>query len=180
MKYSRFEELPVWKAAVEFALRSFAFTDKADFRGLGDTKNQLERASLSISNNIAEGFERGTTPDLIYFLYISRGSAGESRSMLRICESAPRFSDLKFEISDLIGRAINISKQLHGWLDSLKNTDIRGVKFYTNKVKRKIEQDREFEEFDKEMDRYRQELHDKLTSRDEASKLQNPPDTPDQ
>jgi four helix bundle protein len=59
MKYSTFEELPVWQAAIKFALEVFEFTGKGDFRGLGDTKNQLERAALSISNNIAEGFERG-------------------------------------------------------------------------------------------------------------------------
>lgn len=97
MKYSTFEELPVWKAAIQFALRVFELTGKADFRGLGDTKNQLERAALSISNNIAEGFERGSTKELINFLYIARGSVGESRSMLRLCEPLPRFSDFKFE-----------------------------------------------------------------------------------
>jgi four helix bundle protein len=95
MKYSQFEELPVWKAAIEFALRVFEFTNGADFRGFGDTKNQLERATVSISNNIAEGFERGATTELIYFLYIAKGSAGECRSMLRLCEYSPRFSDFK-------------------------------------------------------------------------------------
>ena len=129
MKYSTFEELPVWNAAIEFALKVFEFTEKADFHGLGDTRGQLERAALSISNNIAEGFERGTTADLINFLYIARGSAGESRSMLRLCERKPRFSNFKSEIANLIGIATNISKHLHGWIDSLKNSDIKGVKF---------------------------------------------------
>ena len=100
MRYTRFEELPVWKAAIEFALKIFEFTEKTEnlFRGLGDTKNQLERAALSISNNIAEGFERGTTAELIYFLYIAKGSAGESRSMLCLCEGLARFDDFKSEI----------------------------------------------------------------------------------
>src|SRR3954447_1635319 len=102
MKYSTFEELPVWNAATEFALKVFEFTNKTDFRGLGDTRNQLERAALSISNNIAEGFERGTTKDLIMFLYFAKGSAGESRSILRLCERSRRFSDRKVEVSDLI------------------------------------------------------------------------------
>jgi hypothetical protein len=73
MKYSTFEELPVWKAAIQFALRVFEFTNKAEFRGLGDTKNQLEQAALSISNNVAEGFERGTTKDLINFCILLVG-----------------------------------------------------------------------------------------------------------
>ena len=158
MKYSTFEELPVWKASAEFALRVFELTDRADFRGLGDMRNQLERAALSISNNIAEGFERGSTTELIQFLYISRGSAGESRSMLRICEPLPAFSNFRSEISDLTGRAVNISKQLHGWLESLKNTEIKGVKFLTQKERDRLRQDKEFEEFDREMERYRNEL----------------------
>ena len=166
MKYSTFEELPVWKAAIAFAVEIFGFTEKADFRGLGDTKNQLERSSLSISNNVAEGFERGTTTELIQFLYIARGSAGESRSMLRLCEGLERFSNFRSEISNLIAGAVSISKQLHGWIDSLKNTDIKGVKFFTNSEKRRIDNSREFEEFDKEMDRYRQELLEKLMQRE--------------
>lgn len=162
MKYSSFEELPVWKAAIQFALKVFEFTNKADFRGLGDTKNQLERAALSISNNVAEGFERGTTKDLINFLYFARGSAGESRSILRLCESVPRFSNFKFEISNLISQATGISKQLHGWIDSLKNSKIQGVKYYTNKEKQKRQLSKEDEEFDKEMEHYRKELEQKL------------------
>ena len=166
MKYSTFEELPVWNAAIEFALHVFEFTEKADFRGLGDTKGQLERAALSISNNIAEGFERGTTAELINFLYISRGSAGESRSMLRLCERLERFSNLKFEISDLIGRATNISKQLHGWIESLKNTDIKGVKFLTEKERSKFESARSAAEFQREMDAFKLRHEDWLRRRE--------------
>jgi four helix bundle protein len=173
MKYSTFEELPVWNASVEFALKIFEFTEKADFRGLGDTKNQLERASLSVSNNIAEGFERGTTAELINFLYIARGSAGESRSMLRVCERSERFSNFKSEISNLTGMAVNISKQLHGWLESLKNSEIKGVKFYTEKEKRRISENRQFEEFDREMADFRLRHEDWLRRRqtDPGAKL---------
>lgn len=162
MKYKTFEELPVWQAAIELASRVFAFTRDCDFRGFGDLKNQLERSTLSISNNIAEGFERGTTKELIAFLYISRGSAGEARSMLRLCERETHFSNFRSEISDLIGRAVNISKQLHGWLESLKNTEIQGVKYLTEKEKKRFEQNKEFEEFDREMEQFRVEFRAKL------------------
>ena len=173
MKYSTFEELPVWQAAIQFALKVFEFTEKGDFRGLGDTKNQLERAAVSISNNIAEGFERGTTTELIYFLYVARGSAGESRSMLRLCESSKRFPDIRSEISDLIGRAINISKQLHGWLESLKNSDIKGVKFLTDKERARVQQRKEYESFDNEMADFKARHEDWLNRRstDPTAKL---------
>src|SRR5437016_6662830 len=106
MKYTRFEDLPVWKDAIELAVRTFSLTAKQCFRGHAGTRNQIERAVVSISNNIAEGFERGTTQELITFLYIARGSAGEVRSLLclieqiwessttrrRMIDSSPRFS----------------------------------------------------------------------------------------
>jgi len=165
MKYSQFEELPVWKAAIEFALQVFEFTNKADLRGFGDTKNQLERATVSTSNNIAEGFERGSNTELIQFLYISKGSAGECRSMLRMCEYAPRFSNLKFEISNLIGRVIGVSKQLNGWLESLKNSKIKGTKFLTEKEREKLARDKQFAEFDAQMDEFRRQHLEMLDKR---------------
>src|SRR5216110_515339 len=105
MKYTRFEDLPVWKDAIELAVRTFAVTARPCFRGHAGTRNQLENAVVSISNNIAEGFERGTTNELLNFLYISRGSAGETRSMYCLIERLPEFSNFKFEISDLRSRA---------------------------------------------------------------------------
>jgi len=101
MKYQRFEDLPVWKAAIDLAVQIFMLTGKQEFRGCGDLKNQMERSSLSISNNIAEGFERGTTQELLTFLYIARGSAGELRSMLLFLECLPAFRNLKSEIANL-------------------------------------------------------------------------------
>jgi four helix bundle protein len=99
--YKRFEDLPVWQAAMALAERVFRLTDDRRLRIKGDLANQLERAALSISNNIAEGFERGTTPELLTFVYYARGSAGEVRSMLLLCERLGVLSDLKSEISDL-------------------------------------------------------------------------------
>jgi four helix bundle protein len=151
MKYKNFEDLPVWNAAIEFALEVFDLTNEADFRGLGDLKNQLERAAVSISNNIAEGFERGTNNDLIHFLYISKGSAGECRSMLRICERSNKFSNFRSEISNLISRVESISKQLNGWIESLKNSDIKGVRYLNDRVRADIQRSKEDEEFDREI-----------------------------
>jgi four helix bundle protein len=68
------------------------------FKGRYSLRDQLERAALSVSNNIAEGFERGTTQELLTFIYISQGSAGEVRSMLCFLERQPLFNDLKSQI----------------------------------------------------------------------------------
>jgi four helix bundle protein len=103
MKYKRFEDLPVWNDAIEFAVKVFDFTAKAkkEFQGLGDLRNQFERASVSISNNIAEGFERGTTKELIQYIYIAKGSAGECRSMTYILGHLKDFHKYKNDILHL-------------------------------------------------------------------------------
>ena len=99
MKYEQFEELPVWRASMDLAVQTYATTAKPLFRGHPGLRNRIERAAVSVSNNIAEGFERGTTQELLTFLYIARGSAGEVRSMLCLLERIPGFVDLKSEIS---------------------------------------------------------------------------------
>lgn len=101
MKYERFEDLPVWKAAAEIAVQIFAWSSHAWFRGKGDLANQLQRAALSVSNNIAEGFERGSTNELLQFIYIARGSAGEVRSMLCVIERMDVPENLRSQISNL-------------------------------------------------------------------------------
>jgi len=147
MKYNRFEELPVWQDAIELAIRVFALTARPAFKGHYDLKDQLERSGVSISNNIAEGFERGTTQELLTFLYISRGSSGETRSMLCLLERLPGLGNLRSEISDLKSKAVSVSRQLRAWADSLQNSDIRGQRYLTNKTKRSTREAREREEF---------------------------------
>ena len=84
MTYQRFEDLPVWQEAARLFDLADDFLEDAPPRLRAAFRNQLERAVLSVSNNIAEGFERGTTNELLAFIYIARGSAGEVRSMLRL------------------------------------------------------------------------------------------------
>ncbi|RME66868.1 MAG: four helix bundle protein, partial [Nitrospirae bacterium] len=57
MTYKRFEDLPVWQMAIELAQRVYSLTRNSVFKGFFSLKDQIERASLSVSNNIAEGFE---------------------------------------------------------------------------------------------------------------------------
>ena len=68
MKYERFEQLPVWNDAIALAVQIYALTADEAFEGQGSLRDQLQRATVSISNNIAEGFERGTTQELLTFL----------------------------------------------------------------------------------------------------------------
>jgi four helix bundle protein len=131
MKYRSFEDLPVWKTAADMARRTYRFTELPVFRGHRALRDQLERAAVSVSNNIAEGFERGTTKELLSFLYVARGSAGEVRSMLSVLECLTAFEKLKSQISDLKLQCMGISRQLYGWCDYLKSTSITGQRHMT-------------------------------------------------
>ena len=155
MKYERFEQLPVWQAAIELARRIYGLSAKPEFRGQGSLRDQIERAVVSISNNIAEGFERGTTQELLTFLYIARGSAGEVRSMLCLMETLPNFENLKSQISDLKSCAEGVSRQLRGWADALQNSKITGQRYLNEKGRRTEKSRRDREEFLENLDKIR-------------------------
>ena len=133
--YQRFEELPVWQEAIVLAERCEDFIEEARGRITWSKRDQLDRASLSVSNNIAEGFERGTTNELLAFLYIARGSAGEVRSMLCYFERRPRLRDFKSQISDMKLIAESCSRQLGGWAQSLQNSDIAGPRHLNDQTR---------------------------------------------
>jgi len=151
MKYERFEDLPVWQAAADAAAKMFHWTTLAWFRGKGDLANQLQRATLSISNNIAEGFERGTTNELLQFLYVARGSAGEVRSMLGVMERMDEAIDLKSQISDFKSQCESISRQIRGWTNSLQNSTIQGQRHLNDTTKQAYDQQKTRDAFLKKL-----------------------------
>jgi four helix bundle protein len=123
VSYRKLEDLPVWKAAIDLAVRIFDLAEEGVFRGHPGLRDQIERAVLSISNNIAEGYERGTNEELLTFLYYARGSAGEVRSMLRFMERAAAWAGLSEQTASLATLCLNISRQLGAWIESVKNSD---------------------------------------------------------
>jgi len=133
MAYQRFEDLPVWNSAIDLALRIYEFTSCPEFAGRYSLKDQLERAAVSVSNNIAEGFERGTNKELLSFLYIARGSAGEVRSMLCLVERIPK--------------AESCSRQLKAWAQALQNSDFKGERHVSQKMKRATHAAKERQDF---------------------------------
>jgi len=155
MKYERFEQLPVWDAGIELAASVYAFTEKPAFRRRYSLRDQIERAAVSVSNNIAEGFERGTNQELLTFLYIARGSAGEVRSMLCLLERIPTFADLEPDLVKLKSSAESISKQLGAWIRSLRNSDLKGERYVSEKTRRTERAARERGEFLEELERIR-------------------------
>jgi four helix bundle protein len=151
MKYERFEQLPVWQAAIGLARGIYTLTSGREFRNQRSLRDQIERAAVSISNNIAEGFERGTTQELLTFLYIARGSAGEVRSMFCFLETLAGFDGLRSEITDLKSKAESVSRQLRGWANSLQNSKITGQRYLTDRARKTEKTRRERDEFLQEL-----------------------------
>jgi four helix bundle protein len=135
MKCKHFEDVPVWKAGVELTARVFKGTEDRAFRGRGGIANQIQRAALSVPDNIAEGFEHGTTPELLQFLYYAKGSAGEVRFICHVLDRMAAFGHLKSEISDLKSLSRNVSRQLGGWVFSLQESGIKGTRHLTEQAK---------------------------------------------
>ena len=140
MTYQRFEDLPVWNDAIALAEGCEDFLLAAKDHITWSKRDQLDRASLSVSNNIAEGFERGTTNELLNFLYIARGSAGEVRSMLIFFERRPALQDFQSQISNLKSQAESCSRQLRAWADSLQNSPIKGQRHLNDAERNRHEQ----------------------------------------
>jgi four helix bundle protein len=114
MKIDRFEDIIAWQKAKQLTIAVYKeFNDSRDF----SFKDQIQRASVSIMNNIAEGFERKSNNEFKYFLYIAKGSCGEVRSMLYLAEELNTISKDSFD--EKYKLAEEISKILSGLIKTL-------------------------------------------------------------
>jgi len=114
MTITRFEDIVAWQKAKEMTLNLYAlFNTTRDF----NFRDQICRASISIMNNISEGFERDSDKEFKHFLFIAKGSSGEVRSMLHVA------FDLKYisnnEYIELLKISNDISKLLAGLIKTL-------------------------------------------------------------
>ena len=82
MKVSRFEELIAWQKFKALCVQVYRITNKGEFSRDFGLRDQIQRASVSVMSNIAEGFDRNSRPEFARFLTFARGSAGEVRSQL--------------------------------------------------------------------------------------------------
>jgi four helix bundle protein len=125
-KYDKFEDLPAWQEAARLYNQVL---DLLRGKGVPFTpgfRNQLDRASLSVSNNIAEGFERVTTNELLSFLGIARGSSGEVRSMIAVVKNRPELQPFFLELQQIRETAKSCSKQITAWTGSLEDSRVTG------------------------------------------------------
>ncbi len=119
-KFKSFEEITSWQKSRLFNKRIYEITENTIFKKDFDLVRQIRRASISISSNIAEGFERNTDKEFVYFLYVSKASAGEVRSQLYLALDLNYISKIEFE--ELYLNVSDISKLLSGFIKYLENS----------------------------------------------------------
>lgn len=114
MNFEQFEDIIAWQKSKSFTIEIFKLFENFNNYNF---KNQIERASLSVMNNIAEGFERKSNKEFKYFLYVSKGSCAEVRSMLYIAFELKYINEEHF--NDLISKSLEISKIISGLIKIL-------------------------------------------------------------
>ena len=114
MKVERFEDIIAWQKAKEMTV--LIYRDFAESKDFG-FKDQIQRAAVSVMNNIAEGFERKTNNEFKQFLFIAKGSCGEVRSMLYLAKELNKIPENNF--NKLYAFAEEISKILSGFIKTL-------------------------------------------------------------
>ena len=116
-KFSSFEEINSWQKGRAFNKRIYLITESTNFKKDFDFVRQIRRASISITSNIAEGFERNTDKEFVYFLYVAKASAGEVRSQLYLAYDLNYIAKEEFE--DLLESVTEISRLLSGFIKYL-------------------------------------------------------------
>jgi len=121
MGWKSFEELKSWQLSRNFASKIYMITNQNIFKDI-DLQRQLRRATVSISSNIAEGFERNTDKEFIHFLFIAKGSAGEVRSQLYIALDLKFISEVQF--NEMNESVTEISKLISGLIKYLQKSNL--------------------------------------------------------
>jgi len=114
LKVERFEDIIAWQKAKELTILIYkAFKNCKDYA----FREQIQRASVSIMNNIAEGYERKSNNEFKQFLFIAKGSCGEVRSMLLLAKDLEKIYSNEFEEAFQLSE--EVSKLLSGFIKTL-------------------------------------------------------------
>jgi four helix bundle protein len=109
-----FEDLEVWQKARALSNEVYSKTIEGSFAKDFGLRDQINKASGSIMDNIAEGFERGGNKEFIQFLAYPKGSCDEVRSQLWRAKDRNHITDNDFD--DLSAKALEVGKQIGGFM----------------------------------------------------------------
>jgi four helix bundle protein len=127
MKVTRFEDLEIWQEAREICKLVYKITSSGPFEHDFKFRDQMRASSGSAMDNIAEGFNRGGNKEFGQFLWISLGSTGEVRSQTYRAFDVKHINEEKF--NELLERTDKLGRKTFNLIDSLKDSDIKGIKF---------------------------------------------------
>jgi four helix bundle protein len=117
MKFDRFEDILAWQKAKLLTVKCYELFGESKDWGF---KDQILRASVSVMNNIAEGFERKSNNEFKQFLFIAKGSCGEVRSMIILAKDLNKINQANY--TELFNLSEEISKMLSSLIKTLKTT----------------------------------------------------------
>ncbi len=120
-KVECFEDLFIWQKGVEFAKEIYLLTENGNLKNDFGLKDQMRRAAVSISTNIAEGFERRSRKEYLNFLNIAKGSTGEMRSLLYVAFQIGYIDETKHGI--LREQARFLSGSITNHIKSINNAE---------------------------------------------------------
>ena len=126
MNYKNFEELPCWERSRELCQSVSYLINKGDFGKDFSLRDQIWRASGSIMDNIAEGFDDGSTREMIRFLGYSQRSCSEVQSQLYRALDCNYISQSEF--NKVYELASECRKQIKGFRKYLRDYDLKKEK----------------------------------------------------
>ena len=127
MKITRFEDLVVWQLARELYKYVFRISSEEPFKSDFKLRDQIRASSGSVSDNIAEGFERGGNKEFIQFLWVAKGSCGETRNQsYRAFDSCYITQEV---LNELLRQTDTISRKIANLIKSLKSSEFKGIKY---------------------------------------------------
>lgn len=118
-----FEDFPIYKKTIKFTVSIFKLLENENLQKEFSLKDQLKRAVLSISNNIAEGSEYGSNKQFIRFLWIAKGSCAEVRNMLFVLLSLNKLNDETFK--SLNQECLDITKEIYHFIKYLEKSNFK-------------------------------------------------------
>ena len=136
MTIVRFEDIEAWQIGRELTRVVYRVSRRGEFARDFALRDQIRRAAISVTSNIAEGFERGGNREFIQALSVAKGSAGEVRSQLYVALDEEYISQPEFD--DLCALALRASRLIAGFMSFLQKSEIRGPKFQEEQRIRRV------------------------------------------
>ena len=120
----RFEDLLCFQKARELTREIYRALKDCNDRGF---KDQIQRATVSVMSNVAEGFESGTKIEFLNYLYIAKASAGEVRAQLYAASDIGYLNIETFK--SLHSLVLECSRLTASFIKGLKSSSLSGTQY---------------------------------------------------